>query len=281
MPGVERRAMTVEIHTGAIGRTLSPYEVLRRHRDLLYMLTSRDISVKYKQSVMGLLWAVLMPLLITTAGVLVKAGLAHLAHRPVQLDEVLGVTVKALPWSFFVASIRFSTSSLSNNANLVTKVAFPRMVFPLSAVASQLFDFAVASAVVVVIMVIARVGVSWHVVWVPVLLAMMIAQASGLALLLSAANLFFRDVKYLVEVLITFGIFFTPVFYDVDLFGPWGRLLYLNPIAPVLVGLADVVVYHCSPPLGWVFYSGCVSVALVLVAPLVFRRLEPKFAESV
>jgi ABC-type polysaccharide/polyol phosphate export permease len=261
--------------------TSSLLDMLRRHRDLLYMLTSRDITVKYKQSVMGLLWAILMPLLVSTAGVLVKAGLAHLGHRPVRLDEVLGVTVRALPWSFFVASIRFSTASLSSNAHLVTKVAFPRMAFPLSAVASQLFDFVIASTVVVVIMVVAQVGVSWHILWVPVLLAMMVAQAVGLALLLSAANLFYRDVKYLVEILITFGIFFTPVFYDVDLFGPWGRVLFLNPLAPIIVGFSDTVVAHREPPLGWMLYAGAVSVALVVIAPNLFRAVEPKFAESV
>jgi ABC-type polysaccharide/polyol phosphate export permease len=180
-----------------------------------------------------------------------------------------------------VASIRFSTASLSGNAHLVTKVAFPRMVFPLSAVASQLFDFAIASSVVVVIMVVARVGVSWHIVWVPFLLVMMIGQAAGLALLLSAANLFYRDVKYLVEVLITFGIFFTPVFYDVDLFGPWGRVLFLNPFAPIIVGLSDVLVAHREPAIGWVLYSASVSALLVVVAPAIFRAVEPKFAESV
>jgi ABC-type polysaccharide/polyol phosphate export permease len=261
--------------------TSSLFQMFVRHRDLLYMLTSRDITVKYKQSVMGLLWAILMPLLVSTAGVLVKAGLAHLAHRPVQVNEVLAVTVRALPWSFFVSSIRFSTASLSGNAHLVTKVAFPRMVFPLSAVASQLFDFAIASVVVVAGAVIAGVGVRGHILWVPVLLLMMVAQAAGLALLLSAANLFYRDVKYLVEILITFGIFFTPVFYDVDLFGPLGHLLFLNPLAPIIVGFSDAVVAHRSPELGWLLYSGCVSASLAFIAPRIFRAVEPKFAECV
>ena len=104
-------------------------------------------------------------------------------------------------WAFFVASIRFSTQSLSSNHNLVTKIAFPRAVFPLSAVASQLFDFLIAALVVVAV---ALFGVSptVYLLWVPVLLALLIAQVAGLALLLSAANLFFRDVKYLVEVVL-------------------------------------------------------------------------------
>src|SRR5262245_58255605 len=107
--------------------------LLRKYHDLLYMLTLRDIKVKYKQSVMGFLWAILMPLIITSAGVVVKVGLAKVSGRPVLVNEIVGVAVKALPWAFFVSSIRFSTSCLALNANLVTKIAFPRAVFPLSA----------------------------------------------------------------------------------------------------------------------------------------------------
>jgi ABC-type polysaccharide/polyol phosphate export permease len=257
------------------------FRALRQQGDLLYMLTKRDITVKYKQSVMGLLWAILMPVLITSAGVLVKVGLAHLSHKPVRLEEILGVTVKALPWSFFVASIRFSTPCLANNANLVTKIAFPRVVFPLSVVASQLFDFGIASGVLTIVFILGRAGVSWHLAWVPVLLAMMIALTTSLALLLSAANLFFRDVKYLVEVVLTFAIFFTPVFYDVNMFGKWGDLLLLNPVAPILIGLSNSIVDHTCPSLTWIGYSAAVTAVLATAAPTIFYRLEPKFAESV
>src|SRR5262249_27313876 len=159
---------------------------------------------------------------ITSAGVLVKSGLAHVNHRAVRMDEIMSVMIKALPWSFFVASIRFSTSCLTNNADLVTKIAFPRAVFPLSAVASQLFDFGVARFVVIIVFIVGGVGVSWNLLWVPFLLLLMVGFTASLALLLSAANLFFRDVKYIVEVGLTFAIFFTPVFYDVDMFGSLG-----------------------------------------------------------
>ncbi len=245
------------------------------------MLTKRDITVKYKQSVMGLLWAILMPLLITSAGVLVKAGIANISGRSVRFDEILSVMVKALPWSFFVASLRFSTTCLTNNSDLVTKIAFPRAVFPLSAVASALFDFIIASAVVVVVFLIARPEISWHVLWVPLLVLMLVVQVAALALLLSAANLFFRDVKYLVDVFLTFAIFITPVFYDVHLFGPWGNVLLLNPPAPILVGLSDCIVGHHAPPLVWMLYSAGVTTGLAIVAPIIFLRLQPRFAESV
>ena len=129
---------------------LTMFRLLRRHRDLLYMLSRRDVTVKYKQSIMGFLWAILMPLLITSAGVVVKLAMTAASGKSGMFHEVLPVAIKAAPWAFFVASIRFSTQSLSNNYNLVTKIAFPRAVFPLSAVASQLFDFGIAAMVVLI-----------------------------------------------------------------------------------------------------------------------------------
>src|SRR5689334_990971 len=99
---------------------------LSRFRDLLYMLVWRDISIKYKQSVMGLLWAVLMPLLIVCAGALVRYAFSEVSHQPLAGTDIAAVSVKAIPWAFFVASVRFSTLSLISNTNLVTKIYFPR-----------------------------------------------------------------------------------------------------------------------------------------------------------
>jgi ABC-type polysaccharide/polyol phosphate export permease len=255
--------------------------LLGRHRDLLYMLSRRDITVKYKQSIMGFLWAILMPLLITSAGVVVKIAMAQMSGKSVVFTDVLPVAIKAAPWAFFVASIRFATQSLSGNYNLVTKIAFPRAVFPLSSVASQLFDFGIAAMVILVLTLFAPISATIYLLWVPFLLALLIAQVVGFALLLSAANLFFRDVKYLVEVVLTFAIFFTPVFYSVALFGDRGKYLMLNPVAPILEGLDAVIVQGHAPDLAWTLYAVGWAVVLLVVTPAIFLRLEPKFAESV
>jgi ABC-type polysaccharide/polyol phosphate export permease len=265
---------------------LTMFRLLTRHRDLLYMLSRRDVTVKYKQSIMGFLWAILMPLLITSAGVVVKLAMTAASGKGGMFREVLPVAIKAAPWAFFVASIRFSTQSLSNNHNLVTKIAFPRAVFPLSAVASQLFDFGIAALVVVAVAVLSfSVSPTVYLLWVPVLLALLIAQVAGFALLLSAGNLFFRDIKYLVEVVLTFAIFFTPVFYSVNdivaKFGRSGELLLLNPVAPVLEGLDKVIVRGCAPDPLWTGYAAGWALLLLLVTPVIFLRLEPRFAESV
>jgi ABC-type polysaccharide/polyol phosphate export permease len=250
-------------------------------RDLLYMLTWREIRIKYKQSVMGMLWAVLMPVVIVAAGVVVRVGFSMLSGRPLVLADVGPVMVRAVPWAFFVSSIRFGTTSLIANTNLVTKISLPREVFPIAAMLSQLVDFGVASLVLVVGLTALHVGVTVQLLWLPWLLLVLVVLTTGLSIFLSAASLFFRDVKYLVEMTLTFAIFFTPVFYESRMFGRWAPVLLLNPIAPLLEGISDVVIRHTAPSLAWMGYSTVCALGILVVAMAVFQRLEPYFAESV
>ena len=117
-------------------------------RDLLYIVTWREIKIKYKQSVMGMAWAVLMPCIIVCAGLIVRFAFARLSGNPLTLADLAFVAVKAAPWAFFVSALRFGANSLVANTNLVTKVYMPRLVFPIAAVFSQLFDFVVAGVVI-------------------------------------------------------------------------------------------------------------------------------------
>ena len=171
--------------------------------------------------------------------------------------------------------------SLIANTDLITKVYLPRVIFPLAAVFSQLLDFLIAGVVVSLFLVVVGAGFSVYLFWLPVLLATLIALAVAFAIVLSAASLFFRDVKYIVEVFLTFAIFFTPVFYDTSLFGRWAPLLLINPISPLLEGVSTVVILHRSPSILWVSYSFVVTALLITVAVTTFRKVEPFFAESV
>jgi ABC-type polysaccharide/polyol phosphate export permease len=254
---------------------------LVQRRELLYMLAWREIAIKYKQSVMGFLWAILMPALIVTAGVVVRYAFASMAGGTVSTLDIANVSVKAIPWAFFVASLRFATNSLVSNRDLVTKIYLPREVFPVASVASQLVDFGVASALLIPVLAFLQVGVSVYLVWVPLLVVLLVLLCVSLGIFLSAASLFFRDVKYIVEAVITFAIFFTPVFYDAASFGRWTHLMMLNPVAPILEGLSAAVVYHRLPPVGWVTYSAGFVTVVWLGATAFFRKMEPYFAESI
>jgi ABC-type polysaccharide/polyol phosphate export permease len=189
--------------------------------------------------------------------------------------------VKAIPWAFFVGGIRFATASLTSNINLVTKINCPRIAFPVSAVLSSLFDMMVATVPLIAILAYLRVTPSLMLLWVPVLLGLLVLLVTGLGVALAAANLFFRDVKYIVEVMLTFAIFFTPVIYDVDMFGDWSFYMLLNPIAPILEGLRSAIVLNAAPDPQWLLYSAVVSVLVFVGGWRLFQRLEPIFADRI
>jgi ABC-type polysaccharide/polyol phosphate export permease len=195
---------------------------------------------------MGFGWALLMPVLVVAAGYLVKFAMARMSGTALRSSDVAGMAVKALPWSYFVGAIGFATSSLTSNMNLVTKIYFPREVFPLSAVMTQVVDSAIGSvSVMVLVFMVLGISLSIQLFWVPLLALLTILLTAGAGLILSCGNLFFRDVRYLVQIFLTFGIFFTPVLYEASLFGPVGcTLMMLNPLAPLLEGLRLAVVEH-------------------------------------
>lgn len=255
-------------------------EIVAR-RDLLVMLVWREIKVKYKQSVMGFMWAILMPALIVSAGVIVKYAFASLSKQPLRNSDIISVAVRSVPWAFFVASIRFASTSLVSNSNLVTKIYMPRVIFPIASVLSQLIDLSVATVVLAIFLIFTGVHPTVHMLWLPVLLAIMVLLVTGISIFLSAAALFFRDVKYIVEVIITFAIFFTPVFYEVSMLGRWQPLALLNPVAPLLEGISASVLGLPMPVGIWVLYSAVASVVAFVGALVFFKRTEPYFAEAV
>jgi ABC-type polysaccharide/polyol phosphate export permease len=254
---------------------------LYRYRELLYTIACRDIRIRYKQSIMGFLWAILMPILIVLSGVVIRYAFAIASGKPLQMADIAGVAVKSLPWAFFVSAIRFGCNSLSNNVNLVTKVYFPKEIFPIAAVLASLFDCFVAAGGLLVVLVAMRIGWSANLLWTPVLILSLVILVTGVDMIVSAASLFFRDVKYIVEVVLTFGVFFTPVFYDIRMLGRNGKWLLLNPIAPIVDGLGSCVAHHQPPQLIWVAYSFAIGVIALLGGYAFFKHLEGAFAESI
>jgi lipopolysaccharide transport system permease protein len=254
---------------------------LIKYRDLLWMLTLRDIRIRYKQAAMGFIWAIFMPLVAVFAGVLIKKAMAVVSHQYVDMLGIVSISVKVLPWTFFISSIRFAVQSLVGNRDLVTKIYFPREVLPLASILACLFDLAIAGVALVIILVFVKLGISIHILWVPLIFLCLILFTAGLGLLLASANLFFRDVKYVVEIILMFGIFFTPVFYTAEAFGNWKNLLLLNPIGSILEALNAVVVLKQFPDLFWLGYAGICSVLMFVIGFMLFQKQEPFFAENI
>ncbi len=253
---------------------------LCKFRQLMVMIAARDIKVRYKQSVMGFLWAVLMPTLIVASGILVRYGYAIVSRHPLDIGDLMSVATKSVPWAFLVSAIKFSSNSLTSNQNLVTKIYFPKEIFPIASVLSQLFDLLIASSVLVTLFVIVGFSLSVQLFWAVPLLGITIILAVGIGLLVSAGSLFFRDVRYIVEVFLTFAIFFTPVFYEVSMFGQKGWWLLLNPVAPILEGFSAIV-HGQRPAWHWILYSLTFAIVTLVFSYTLFKKIEPDFAESI
>jgi len=267
-------------------------------RELLWQMTVRDLKLRYKQSLMGFGWAILMPLLLVGAGCFVRAAMAHTAGGYLSLKDVCEMVVKAIAWSFFVGSASFAVTSLTSNLNLVTKIYFPREVFPFSAVLTQAVDSGVGVVALVVLLLVAGFAPTWSVLWVLPLLLLLVLFTAGVCLLLACGNLFFRDVKYLVQVLLNFGVFFTPIFYEPASLGRLlGRLMVLNPLTGLLEGLRLALLNGqnlldrlvVASPNGelvawspyWLAYSGVWSIGLFAIAWYTFHKLEFVYAEYI
>lgn len=254
---------------------------LIQYRDLLFALVAKDIKIRYKQTAMGFLWAIFMPMLIVASGVIVKKAMAFVANKPFTLDEVVSVSVKSLPWAFFVGALKFAVGSLTANMNLVKKIYFPREVFPIAYVIAQFYDFAIASIILAIILIIAKVHLTIYFLWLPVIILFLVLFTIALSLILSCANLFFRDVKYITDVILTFGIFFTPVFFEAKMFSKYEIFFMLNPVGSMLENINTIIVLQKPPDLFWVGYAGVISILGFLFSCYVFHKNEPNFAENI
>jgi lipopolysaccharide transport system permease protein len=248
-------------------------------RELLYQMTRRDLLLRYKQTIMGLGWAIFMPLINTAVFSVIFTRVAPLSvDMPYPLFAYCGL----LAWNFSASSFRFAVTSLTLNASLVTKVYFPREIFPISAVLVSLVDFAVGASVLVVMMIYYQVVPTTAILALPWVLAVHVMFTLSISLLLAMANLFYRDVKYLFELMLTVWMFMSAVLYPVSQVGGWmGRVMAINPMTPILDGYRDVVLRGVVPDPSAFAITTLISALLLVVAWIIFHRAEFAFAENV
>ena len=250
--------------------------------EILTVLTVRHIQVKYKQTFFGVIWAVFLPIVIVMAGVFVRTGIYFVSKGAVELTRIESVAVKSLPWAFFVGALKFTVNSLVSNMGILKKIYFPRIIFPLSYILSSLFDlFVAAIAFGILLAIFFHIGISWYILWAPFLLLVMVCYTAGWGIILSCANLFYRDVRLIIDIFLTFAIFVTPVYYNAGLFGKWKFIVMLNPVASVLEALNDVIVLHQPPEYLWVLYATVWACFIFILGWKTFRKFEPFFADRV
>src|SRR5438105_2193818 len=246
---------------------------LRAYRELLYFLMWRDVKVRYKQTTLGAAWVALQPLLTMVVFSLVFGRLAGLRSDgiPYPLFAYAGL----LPWTFFSGAVNKSGNSLIGNANLITKVYFPRILIPAAAVGAGLLDFAIAFLVLVLLMLYYGVAPTWGLVLLPALVVLVALLALGVGLLTSALNVKYRDVGNALPFMIQLWMFASPVIYPASMLPEeWRWLLKLNPLTGIIEGFRFALFGHRGLDWAALAISTVVTLTLLTYAAYNFRRME-------
>ena len=252
------------------------------YRELLFFLTWRDILVRYKQAIFGIAWAILQPFLTMVVFTVVFNRMLGVQSPDANIPYAVFSLAGLLPWQFFAGALSRSGISLVGNANLITKVYFPRLVIPLSAVLAGLVDLAISFVVLVAIMAVNGVIPTWHVVFLPVFVVYAILTALAVSLWLSALNVLYRDVQYAIPFLVQLWMFVSPVIYSVAQLpqGPLRVAFALNPMTGVIGGFRWALLGQDLPG-GYMWISVVVVAALLAGGLYYFRRMERQFADVV
>ena len=253
---------------------------LWEYRELLYFLVWRDVKVRYKQTALGAAWAVIQPLMMM---VVFSLFFGYLARVPSDgIPYPIFTFCALLPWQLFSHALTESSNSLVANERLITKVYFPRLVVPIAAVLGGMVDFAIAFAILLLMMLYYGVVPSWAIVTLPGFVLLAIMTALGVGLWLSALNVKYRDVRYTIGFLIQIWLFATPVAYPSSIVPEIWRPLYgLNPMAGVVEGFRWALLGRSEPPGALLAVSVVVVILILLGGLYYFRRMEQEFADVV
>jgi lipopolysaccharide transport system permease protein len=249
------------------------------YRELLIVLTMRDIKVRYKQTVLGAAWAILQPFMTM---VVFTIFFGHFAKMPSDgYPYPVFVYSALLPWTFFANAVTSSSNSLVGSANLISKVYFPRLIIPLSAVGAGVADFGVASGILLAMMIFYGVGWSLNLLLAPALLLGVMFIALGVGTCLSALTVTYRDFRYVVPFMVQLWLFITPVVYPASLVpAQWRWILYLNPMSGLIEGFRAVFLGKTFDLFGLAI-STAVAICLFVAGVAYFERVERRFADII
>jgi lipopolysaccharide transport system permease protein len=253
---------------------------LYHYRDLLWLWTGREVRVRYKQSALGAAWAVIQPLALTVVFTLVFSRLMQVDTGGVPYPVFAYAAL--VPWTFFATSLAFAIPSLVNNLNLVGKIYFPREILPLANIGAALLDFGIAGVVFAGMLLLYQIPLTLTVLWVLPLLAIQLILTAGVTLLGAAVIVFFRDVRFIIPLLTQVWMYASPVIYPVTLIpARWQTLYFLNPMAGIIAGYRSALVLGETPNLPALGLATLVSVGLLVIGYVTFKRSEPLFADLI
>lgn len=269
-----------QVYTAGPDQSTGSWREVLHARELLWMWTLRDVKVRYKQSIVGIGWAILQPLSLMLIFTLVFSFIVHVPTGDIPYPLFSYTAV--LPWTFFATSIAMGVPSLVNNMNLVTKVRMSREILPMATVLASLVDFAIASMVFAGMIVFYQVSLHWTALWVIPLLAIQIILTVGVVLLGSSLNVLYRDIRFIVPLATQLWMYASPIIYPIDLVPERLRpIYYLNPMAGIIEGYRLAILQGQSPNLPAVGVSLLVSTVILVLGYRTFKRLEPVFADLI
>lgn len=257
------------------------FRELWRFRDLAYFFAWRDVKVRYKQTMFGAAWAIIQPLVLMVVFTFVFGRILDV-KTPEGVPKPVFYYAGLVPWTLFAGSMVASSASLSANASLVSKIYFPRLILPLSAVGSSFVDFMVALSVIFLMMFAYGIGVSWNVLWLPLLTLLALLTAIAVGVWLSALNARYRDVQYAIPFIVQVLLFVTPVINPASQVPPSLRPFYfLNPMAGVVEGFRWSLIDAAPPPGPMTLVSVAIMSLLFIGGLFYFRSAERTFADVI
>lgn len=253
---------------------------LIKYRELLFSITSREIKIRYKQSLMGMSWAILQPLSMMLVFTVIFSKFAKIPSDGIPYP--IFAYSALLPWTFFVSSLSFASNSVINNADLVNKIYFPREIFPIASILAAFVDFLIASIIFIGMLLLYRVSLNINVAYIFPILIIQVLLTLGIALFTSAINVRFRDIKYAVPLFIQLWMFASPIIYPISVVPERYKFAYsLNPMTGIIDGYRKVILEGSPPNFHYLGISTTITLILIFFSYSYFKKAEKTFADVI
>lgn len=256
------------------------FKSIFEYRELLKTNVKKDIRGKYKGSFLGILWSFLNPLLQVVVYWIVFPYLFRGAAIP---NYLCYLVTGIIPWTFFINTVTMGTVSMKSNANILKKVYFPREILLVSQVLSGIINFLISCVIIIIFCVGTGAGVSWHLVFLPLVIIIQSMLTLGITFILSAVDVYVQDMEYIVQFVLNMAFYATPILYSLDMFGSAGvllKLIRLNPLTVLINAYREIFLYHHIPGMKGLLMVALLSIIILICGYKIFRKLERNFAEE-
>jgi len=263
-----------------IDKLVRNIELFWGYRELLWNLANREITQRYKQSVLGYAWVILNPLFQLIVMSFVFDTILRIPSLGVPF--ILFLSAALLPWNLFTQSLTSSSNVLVSNANLITKIYFPREILVYSTILAKIVDFFYSCLVLVFFLLIFKIPLTLHFIWLPVIFVIQLFLMAGISLVVAALNLFYRDIQYLLNLVLLLWMYITPIMYPIEIIPPQYRfIMSLNPMAVIVNAYRQVLLSGKGPNIYSLGVAALVSFTIFVIGFIIFKKLEGEFADYV